>query len=107
MGAVKILTVAEDNGISDRLTCVSKSYAGFSQDRHISQDKTLKISIDADRNLTLNMFTNGIYNGAFKFHEHEIQFEFHDVDVDGLIQYLQEVKVWLSEEDMIKKLIGK
>lgn len=29
-----------------------------------------------------------------------------DVDLDSLIQYLQEVKIWQSEEEMVRKLLG-
>jgi hypothetical protein len=30
-----------------------------------------------------------------------------DMDIDGLIQFLQDAKVFISEEEMVDKLIGR
>jgi len=55
------------------------------------------ISVGATRKFTVSKVVNGIAETL----------EFQDIDLDGLIQYLQDAKVFLSEEDMVKKLMGK
>ena len=88
----KILTVAEDNYESDRLTAVFPSYGGRFQD-----PSQMTISVSAYRKVVIKRINQGIVNGSL---------EFQDLDIDGIIQYLQEVKTFLHEEDMIKVLMG-
>jgi hypothetical protein len=96
MTKLKLLSVAEDGGRSDRISA--------EQDMWVPSDGGRKfyISIDTARTLRLKL-TNSlgrILGGS-------CYIEVKDADIDGLITYLQEVKTFLSEEDMIKELMGK
>ena len=88
-----ILSVNEDNGQSDRLTAVFQSYGGT-----FGEWSSMKISITNERKMIIGKLDG---NG---FVDQELEFRY--INLDGLIQYLQAVKVYLSEEDMVKKLMG-
>lgn len=93
MSTYTILSVNEDNGHSDRLTAKFQSHNG-----RFGDWSTMKISVTDSRKLIIGKIDgNGLVNQNV---------EFQDIDLDGLIQYLQDVKVFLSEEDMVKKLMG-
>lgn len=68
--------------------------------RHLTQVKripnqviTTRISIDIARSMTVT--------------SNNCRILVPKIDIDGLIQYLQEVKVFLSENDLCEKLVGK
>lgn len=85
------MSVNEDDRHSDRITAAFLSYGGF------NRPSNMLISVGATRKFTVSKVVNGIAETL----------EFQDIDLDGLIQYLQDAKVFLSEEDMVKKLMGK
>jgi hypothetical protein len=88
-----LLSVVEDDGHSDRLTAVQTNFA-----KHRSlgyRHQLIKISVTSNSDLILSSHIDGCA-------VHEI--EFLGIDVDSLIDYLQDVKVFLAEEKMIKKL---
>jgi len=91
MADYKLLSVNEDGGNSDRLTASFFSYGGF------NKSSDMIISVTATRKLTIEQRKPNGLSGSL---------EFQDLDIDGLIQYLQEVKTFLHEEDMIKVLMG-
>jgi hypothetical protein len=91
MSDYKLLSVNEDNGHSDRLTARFFSYGGF------NKSSDMIISVSATRKFTIEQRKPNGLTGSV---------EFQDIDIDGVIQYLQDVKVFLSEEDMVKKLMG-
>ena len=96
MSTLRILSVAESNYISDGVVAQQNNYRPVTRSGSsgpFGNDNILKIKIDKDRKLDISLSTG----------EH---IKFLDLDVDGLIQYLQEVKVWLSEEDLVRKLMG-
>lgn len=81
----KILTVAEDEYASNRLTAEFNSDDGWTYAR-------LRLSVDANRKLTI-----GIGDRVININK---------IDVDDFIEYFQEVKNFLSEEDLVKTLMG-
>jgi hypothetical protein len=92
MGELRILTVNEDGGFSDRMTATQSSHlpnANFS----------LKISIDTERKLSMLVTSNVMPARQV--------LDFPKLDIDGLIDYLQQVKTFISEEDMVVALRGK
>lgn len=92
MGELKILTVNEDGGFSDRMTAV--------QDSHLpGANFSLRISIDTESKLTLKITSNKYQPGTGTM-------DFPNLDIDGLIDYLQQVKTFMSEEEMVVALRG-
>ena len=92
MSKFEILSVAEDNHKANCLSAKQMSYKGG-----ITQ--SLYISINTDRELTINLNPDTDYRTVSRV--------FKGVDVDSLIEYLQDVKTFLSEEDMIATLMGR
>lgn len=84
----QILTVGEDDGQSDRITA---KYEGW----HRGSDVNLRISITENRLLSL-----GNEAGTL------IIPNFTTKDIDGLIEYLNDAKQFISEADTVKKLTG-
>jgi hypothetical protein len=82
------LSVSEDNNRSDRLTAEYKGY-------YKGSDIDLKISISEKRELTISNRAGVLLTPAFDCG-----------DIDGLIEYLQDAKVFLEEADLVKKLLG-
>jgi len=81
----KILTVAEDEYASNRLTAEFNSNDAWTYAR-------LKLSVDANRKLTIGLGDRVI--------------NINRIDVNDFIEYFQEVKNFLSEEDLVKVLMG-
>lgn len=92
MTEFKVLSVAEDNYKSN---CISAKW--YSYDNRYGHQQ-LRISVNKDRKLVLEDDRNG---NALCFDRFTVQ------TIDSLIQYLQDAKTFLSEEDMIAKLMGK
>lgn len=90
MSKLELLSIAED---SHKCNCMSARqsvyYKGVSQ--------TLYLSINTERELTITI------NPLAPLTRDTTRFK--GIDIDGLIEYLQDVRTFLSEEDMIKKLI--
>jgi len=92
MSKFEILSVAEDNNKSNCLSAEQTCYKnGIIQ--------SLYLSVNTDRDLVIRAKSNTNYVG--------VSTTFRGIDVDSLIEYLQDVKIFLSEEDMVKKLMGK
>ena len=90
MTEFKVLSVAEENYESD---CISAKW--YSYDNRYGHQQ-LRISVNKDRKLVLEDDRNALCFDQFTVHT-----------IDSLIQYLQDAKTFLSEEDMIAKLMGK
>jgi hypothetical protein len=84
----KTLTVAEDNGHSDRLTT---EYRGY----YKGSGTDLRISISEKRELTISNPGGILCTPGFT-----------TKDIDDLILYLQDAKVFLEESDILKRLLG-
>lgn len=90
---MRILTVSEDDGFSDRMTAV--------QDTHLpGANFSLRISIDTERKLSVKITSNTYKPGGGMM-------DFPKLDLDGLIEYLQDVRTFISEEEMVVALRGK
>lgn len=92
MSKFNIITVAEDNYQSDRLTAKCES------DRPNRQ--VVKISITAERTLVVEAYCPNNRSMAQ-------QITAFDIDVESLLQFVQDANTFVREEAMIKKLIGK
>jgi hypothetical protein len=89
----EVASVAEDSYQSDRLTAKAES--------HFPNRQTLKLSFTAKGNMIVeascptNQSIPVTTIVAF------------DVDVDSLLQFIQDAKIFIEEEKVIAKLIGK
>ena len=88
MSVFRILSVNENDGQSDVITARLTKY-GF-------HNRTIDISFDADSKMTVSINGDAGYGRA----------EFMYVDIDSLIEYLQEAKQFISEEQLVRKLCG-
>lgn len=93
MGKFKVLSVAEDDYLSDRFT--------IQQEWSHPNSQALKISITAKKNLVIETWCPTIPGG------HRTKIMAFDIDIDGLLQFVQDAKTFIDEEAMIAKLIGK
>jgi hypothetical protein len=60
---------------------------------------TIRFSIDLKSTITITKFNHGMREqGAVVF---------NDLDIDHLLQYLQDVKQLLSEQELVDKLMGR
>ena len=91
MSELKILSVAEDNGNSERMSAV-QHFPG----RMNEPGTTIVFSIYSDRSLHIR------FNAPLP-----VDIIFPELDVDGLILFLQDAKQFISESDVIAKLQGK
>jgi hypothetical protein len=93
MSKFELLSVAEDDYESDRLTVKQEFYSPNRQ--------ALKISITSKRNLVIETWcpTNG--------GNQRTKIVAIDVDIEGLLQFVQDAKTFIDEEAMIEKLKGK
>ena len=88
MPQFQLLTVNENEGRSEVITARLHTY-GF-------VTKTLELSFDADSTMSLSVQT-----------EHgRLRTDFINADIDSLIEYLQEAKQFISEEQLVRKLCG-
>ena len=87
----EILSVAEDNGQSDRLTGKAYLDKGY-----------LYVSVDEKSNLTANIIP---HEGKRKPVSSKIVIE--EIDLDELILFLNECKAFVEESEIMNKLKGK
>lgn len=87
-----ILTVNQDDGHSDRITSIQENMIW----KH-NEFEMLKICIDNKRRLTIE--NKDSLN-------RRTLINFNDIDIDGLIEYLHDVKEFLYEEDIVKTIKG-
>jgi hypothetical protein len=60
---------------------------------------TIRVSVDLKSTITITKFNHGMREiGSVVF---------NDLDVDHLLQYLQEVKQHLSEQELVNKLMAR
>jgi hypothetical protein len=89
---LEMLSVAQDNGHSDRITAQQRNYVrGMTNLFQISVTNNGKLTITHD------------YPSA----RGTAVVEYPEIDLDGLIQFLQDAKTFVSEEEMYQKLKGK
>jgi hypothetical protein len=89
----EILSVAEDNWESDRISAKAESYYPNRQ--------TLKLTFTSKGNLIIEA------SCPTNISTKTTQILTFDVDLDSLLQFVQEAKVYIEEEKVIEKLIGK
>jgi len=92
MGKLRVLSVAEAKWDSDALVCEQESGYGINKG-------TLRIRIGTDASLVVTQFNHGMQQCGVVV--------LKDLDIDGLLQYLQDVKQLISEEQLALKLMGK
>ncbi len=90
MSTLRVLSVNEDGGRSDRMSAEQRNWVH-------GESETLNISIDVDRTLTITTKEYACFAKTIQF---------KGIDLSGLIEYLQDVQTFISEEDMIYKLKG-
>ena len=91
MPKFEILSIKEDGEQSDRLSC-----------KHVEvfpNKQVLKISVTAKKNLV-------IHAKAANNHTATVINVF-GIDIDSLIEFLQEARTFVSEEEMVLKLMGR
>ena len=105
MSKFEVLSVAQDGYVSDYLTAAQKHYQ-YASIYYTKQGKRildatvheLRISLDVKCNVLVRSFENDKLTNTIAFKR---------IDIDGLISYLQEVKTFISEEEMVAKLLGR
>ncbi len=88
-----ILTVAEDDDRSDRISGLQDFSRGY-------HSQKLYISVDADGNMTIKKIS-----GAMTVLP-QVTIDCPKTDIDGLINYFQEVKQFMDEEATVRRLMG-
>ena len=89
---LKILSVAETHWDSDCLACQQTSGFGPNQG-------TIRITIDLKSQIVIEKFNQGMQTVG--------SVVLKDFDIDGMLQYLQDVKQLISEQELVDKLIGR
>lgn len=98
MSKFKTLSVAEDRYQSDRLTAAQARITSTRIcGKYVASQEELRIGISTKRGLSVELYIDGLRWSNIVF---------ENIDIDGLIQHLLEVKQFLSEEDMIARLLG-
>jgi hypothetical protein len=93
MPELKLLSVNETWWNSDCIACEQTSGYGP------ANKGTIRIDITLDRTLTIQKFDHGMRQVG--------SVVFKDLDVDGMLQYLQDVKQFLDEQALVNKLMGR
>ena len=96
MSKLKLLTVNELQGHSDR---VGIEFTEPWMSRYSSNTTTTRITVCADGTVSI---LQGESKNVFPDH-----IDIHRCDLDTLIEFLQEARIFVSEEAMVAKLIGK
>jgi len=89
----KFLSVKETYWDPNAMACEQTS--GFGP----PSNGTIRFSIDLKSTITITKFNHGMREIGVVV--------FKDLDIDHLLQYLQEVKQHLSEQELVDKLIGR
>lgn len=92
MPTLELLSIAEDSYQSDRISC--------KHEEHWPNRQTLKLSVTSKKNMVIEVSNPNMIGSK------QVITVF-DMDIDGLIQFLQDAKVFISEEEMVDKLIGR
>lgn len=91
----RILTVAETDGQSDRMTAVQEQHEWQRGQKAAIHE--LKITVTVKRDIIVEDRKDGLIQHTIKFPR---------ADLDSLILFLQDVQTFISEEEMIDKLKG-
>lgn len=103
MPTFKILSVQEDDDNINRISGEQGTTYKIKGSK-VNQPALLKLSVTNDKKLIIQRTTlQSFLNYKPVLHE---SFEVNDIDIDGLIQYLQAAKEYLEEEEVYKKLTG-
>jgi len=102
----EILTVAQNGYRSDVITAVQrhiKSIPGRTHWNGVSINRQftvteLRISVDVKSTVTIQEYDNDMLKN---------QIVFEKCDISSLIQCLQDVQTFISEEKMVEKLMGR
>jgi len=98
----EILSVAQDGYRSDRITAVLRHVKSVADRNHWNGRQLsvveLRISVDVKSTITIHEYDGDMLKNMISFER---------CDIDSLIQCLQDVKTFISEEEMVAKLMGK
>ena len=89
----KFLSVRETYWDPNALACEQTS--GFGS----VNKSTIRFSVDLKSTISITQFNDGMRQVGCVV--------FKDLDIDHLLQYLQEVKQHLSEQELVNKLMGR
>jgi len=89
---MKTLSVAETHWDSDCLACQQTSGFGPNQG-------TMRITINLKSQIIIEQFNHGMQTVGTVV--------LKDLDIDGMLQYLQDVKQLISEQELVNKLTGR
>jgi hypothetical protein len=92
----EILSVAENDGDSNSISAVQRHYRLSQGVSEVVDELFLKI--DVKRNFTIKISRGGKLQNIIQF---------TGVDLNSLIQYIEDVRTFISEEEMIERLKGK
>jgi len=92
MPELKLLSLAETWWDSDCLACEQTTGFGVNQN-------TIRFSIDLKSQLTIQEFNHAMRQTGTVV--------LKDFDIDGMLQYLQEVKQLIDEQKLVDKLMGR
>lgn len=91
MPKLERLSIQEDGGRSNRLAAIQHSWT-------LREQTKFYISIDENGSAILEGRTGDLLKASIHILE---------LDIDGMIEFLQDAKQFISEEKMIAKLMGK
>jgi hypothetical protein len=92
MPKFELISIAEDGYESNRISCV--------HEEHFPNRQQLKLSVTSKKNLVIEASNPNNNRPATIINV-------FDIDVDGLIEFLKEAKTFISEEEMVRKLMGR
>ena len=93
MSKLEILSVAEADGRSDCMVAQQKRHGTY------GNPDIFTISINVNRHIDLTISRHGPGLAS--------KIVWPDFDIDGMIEYLQAAKEFISEEAMVEKLKGR
>jgi len=95
---LNILSVAEAGGDSDVVVCIQ----GGTDFVGRYNDTDLKISINSQSQITIEILRRTMNQRIV-----DNKLTFNNLDIDGMIEYLTEVKQFISEAKLVDRLMGK
>ena len=97
-----IQSVAQDGYESNRITAIQKTVRSIAVKNHWNgrelSVQELRFSVDVHSSLTIQEYDNSML---------KTEIIFDKCHIDSLIDYLCEVKTFISEEKMVEKLMGR
>jgi hypothetical protein len=77
----------------DKTALAAEQTTGFGH-----RKRTLRFSINPKSQITIEAYDDGMRSIGVMV--------FNDLDIDGMLQYLQDVKQYISEQELIDKLLN-